>query len=89
MDNSSTSIVDFDVFPNPSSGTFKIKYLSSSKLPINVTVADLAGRKVYQKQFESTNNFNKNIELINLVPGIYILYIEDGNRTKEKKIVIH
>jgi subtilisin-like proprotein convertase family protein len=81
-------ISDFKLFPNPSDGNFKIEFSSVSSLPIIVSVVDLLGRKVYQKQYETTANFSESIDLKNIMAGVYVVTVEDGDRKEVKKIII-
>jgi subtilisin-like proprotein convertase family protein len=81
-------IADFKLFPNPSDGNFKIEFSSVSSLPIVVSVVDVLGRKVYQKQYETTANFSELIDLKKIMAGVYVVTVEDGDRKEVKKIVI-
>ena len=81
-------IADFKLFPNPSDGNFKIEFSSVSNLPVVVSVVDVLGRKVYQKQYETTANFSESIDLKKIMAGVYVVTVEDGDRKEVKKIVI-
>ena len=81
-------IADFKLFPNPSDGNFKIEFSSVSSLPIVVSIVDMLGRKVYQKQYETTANFSESIDLKKIMAGVYVVTVEDGDRKEVKKIVI-
>ncbi len=81
-------ISDFKLFPNPSDGNFKIEFSSVSNLPVVVSVVDVLGRKVYQKQYETKANFSEAIDLKKIMAGVYVVTVEDGNRKEVKKIVI-
>ena len=82
------AIQDFNLFPNPSKGEFKIEFSSVSNLPVEVSVVDLLGRKVYQKQYEKTTNFSETIDLKKIMAGVYIVTVDDGDRKEVGKIVI-
>jgi subtilisin-like proprotein convertase family protein len=82
------TIEDFKLFPNPSKGDFKIEFSSVSSAPVVVSVVDLLGRSVYEKQYEKTANFSENIDLKKVMAGVYVVTVEDGNRREVKKIVI-
>jgi len=81
-------IADFKLFPNPSTGVFKVEFTSVSDSPVVVSVVDLLGRKVYQKQYEKSANFSETIDLKNNTAGVYMVTVEDGQRKEVKKIVI-
>ena len=59
-----------------------------SSLPIVVSVVDMLGRKVYQKQYETIANFSESIDLKKIMAGVYVVTVEDGDRKEVKKIVI-
>ncbi|MEM0576558.1 reprolysin-like metallopeptidase [Flavobacterium polysaccharolyticum] len=81
-------IADFKLFPNPSNGNFKVEFSSVSNLPIMVSVVDVLGRSVYQKQYEKTTNFSEVIDLKKIMAGVYLVTVEDGERKEVKKIVV-
>jgi subtilisin-like proprotein convertase family protein len=81
-------INDFVLYPNPNKGNFNIQFTSASSNGVKVLVHDLLGRKLFENKFESNSNFNKNIQLKNVQPGLYLLTVIDGDRKEERKIVI-
>jgi subtilisin-like proprotein convertase family protein len=78
----------FQLYPNPSKGNFNIQFNSKSTTPISVAVYDLLGRKLFDEKYPNNSNFNENIHLKNITPGVYILTVIDGERKEEKKIII-
>ena len=82
-------IDDFTMYPNPNKGNFNIQFTSQSGSPIKVLVHDLLGRKLFDKEYENTSNFNKNIQLPNVQVGVYLLTVIDGDRKEVKKLVIN
>lgn len=78
----------FAVWPNPNNGTFSIQLLSDSNQNIQVNVFDIRGRKVYDRSFENTGQFNKQIKVQNLESGLYLLNVYDGQKRTVKKLVI-
>ena len=79
---------NFALFPNPNSGNFTIQFNSTSSNDINVSVYDLRGRSIFEKQYANTGLFNQNIQLNNLQAGIYLVTVKDGDKKVVKKIVI-
>jgi Secretion system C-terminal sorting domain len=88
LGTSDFGIADFKLFPNPSNGNFKMEFSSATNSPIMVSVVDLLGRKVYQKEFENTGNFSESIDLKKVTSGVYVLSVEDGNKKQVQKIVV-
>ena len=78
----------FNLYPNPSSGDFNIQFTSGSANGVKVLVHDLLGRKLFEKEFETTSNFNEKIRLKNVLAGLYLLTVVDGERKEVRKIVI-
>jgi subtilisin-like proprotein convertase family protein len=81
-------INDFSLYPNPNKGDFSIQFTSGSANGVKVLVHDLLGRALYEKEFESTSNFNEKIRLKNVSSGLYLLTVVDGERKEVRKIVI-
>jgi len=84
----SFEINDFVLYPNPNKGDFTIRFSSSNNTDIHVFVTDLTGRKVYDKKFENTGDFNQNIQLKNAASGTYIVTVVDGDRKGVSKIIV-
>jgi subtilisin-like proprotein convertase family protein len=81
-------INDFVVFPNPNKGNFNVQFSTKSDAGVKVMVYDLLGRKLFENDFKNKSNFNENIQLKNVYPGVYLLTVIDGNRKDVRKIVI-
>jgi subtilisin-like proprotein convertase family protein len=81
-------INDFVVFPNPNKGNFNVQFTTKSDAGVKVMVYDLLGRKLFENDFKNKSNFNENIQLKNVYPGVYLLTVTDGERKEVRKIVI-
>ncbi|MNR48665.1 hypothetical protein D3C85_1679280 [compost metagenome] len=81
-------INDFVLYPNPNKGDFTIRFSSLNTTDIKVFVTDLSGRKIYDKQFENTGDFNEKVQLKNLAAGMYIVTVIDGDRKGVAKIIV-
>ncbi len=79
---------NFAIYPNPNNGNFTVKFDSGSNSKISITVNDLQGRKVYEKNYENSGLFSENLQLDNTQKGIYLVTIKDGEKQIVKKIVI-
>lgn len=84
----SFEINDFVLYPNPNKGDFNVRFSSPNTTNIQVSVTDMLGRKIYQKEFENTGDFNENIQLKNAAAGIYIVTVVDGDRKGVSKIIV-
>jgi subtilisin-like proprotein convertase family protein len=79
---------NFSIFPNPNNGNFTVKFDSGSNSKINITVNDLQGRKVLEKNYTNSGFFSENLQLDNVQKGIYLVSIKDGEKQIVKKIVV-
>lgn len=83
-----TQIYDITVYPNPSSGIFKIKTEfpeSTTRMSINT----VEGKVVKSYYFESTTELkNYSFDVSNLDKGIYFLNIENSYGTGVKRIIL-
>ncbi len=78
-----TSEQDINIYPTVSNGTFTIKN-GAQDVSYDLSIYNVAGEKVFGK------TINSNIETLNLnVPsGMYFVYLQNGNKTTLKKIIV-
>ncbi|WP_452225384.1 T9SS type A sorting domain-containing protein [Lacinutrix chionoecetis] len=77
----------FEIYPNPNNGQFNIQFTSVSN-NIEIAVYDVRGRSVYNKLYNNSGTFNENINIGNVQSGLYLLNVNDGERTITKKIIV-
>ncbi len=81
---------DLSFYPNPSQGKINIRFRTPGQGPLQISVFDLDGKKVYSTQFDSFSGFYKDqIDLTNRDEGIYLLEIQFDKKRLTKKIVIN
>jgi len=81
---------NFKVYPNPSSGIFNIEFTSKSTSNVSITVFDLLGRKIMQKEYIKSNPVFKDALNINHISsGLYILQVKRGNEISSQKIQVN
>lgn len=74
--------IEFDVYPNPSNGSFTIDTQINGAY--DVSVLDMTGRKVYSKQ-----NFNGKVTMdLNIPSGVYFVTINSDGMSLMKKLII-
>ncbi|TDW46088.1 putative secreted protein (Por secretion system target) [Flavobacterium sp. 270] len=81
--------LNFALYPNPNKGSFMVQFQSESPDGVKILVHDILGKKVYDNTFETTGDFNQNIQLPNVSPGLYLVTVIDGNRRTVKKIIVN
>ncbi|NTW23517.1 MAG: T9SS type A sorting domain-containing protein [Lentimicrobium sp.] len=84
-------ITDIIAYPNPFNDVLNIKFfMNSTSLQAFVNIYDLTGRIVFNKAFtlpQSDGEISISNDEMNLVPGIYNLYINNGKDMKVLKVV--
>jgi hypothetical protein len=75
------TIEGFSVFPTISNG--KVYVLTASKVLKNIKVYDFIGKQVFSQQ-----TIDKEVNLTNLPSGVYVMRIEQENKTGIKKLII-
>ena len=69
-------------YPNPvNSG--KIFITSKTSLDKDITIFDVLGKKVLQATINS-----KELSIANLLPGVYIIKIKEGEATTTRKLIV-
>lgn len=88
LSNQEFELNEFALYPNPSDGTFNLMFNSTSGKDINISIYDMSGRLVYDKNYNKTARFNENISLQNVSSGMYLLNVTDNDKTLTKKLII-
>lgn len=69
-------------YPNPVSNG-KIFITSKTSLDKDITIFDVLGKKVLQTTINS-----KELSIANLLPGVYIIKIREGEATTTRKLIV-
>ncbi|RNC87213.1 MAG: T9SS C-terminal target domain-containing protein [Winogradskyella sp.] len=88
LDTDDFELNDFALYPNPNSGDFNLEFNSGSGKDINIDVYDISGKLVYNRSFDPTSRFNEQISLKNVSSGIYIMKVNDSDKTVTRKLII-
>ncbi|CAL2077528.1 Peptidase M12B domain-containing protein [Tenacibaculum sp. 190524A05c] len=94
LDNPTASVEDFDfenfnLFPNPSNGTFKLTFDIYNSDEVNIKLFDIRGRLVETKEYKNTSStFTEELTFEGMNAGIYLLQVQNGNKKITKKLVI-
>lgn len=78
----------FHVYPNPSTGLFKLEALNTTTGNIQVQISDLLGRVIYsEKNFLKNGSLQKELDIKEQPDGIYFLTIRNAEYSKVIKLV--
>ncbi|WP_299884828.1 reprolysin-like metallopeptidase [uncultured Lacinutrix sp.] len=82
------SLNGLSIYPNPNNGSFNVKLNTTSNSNIEISVFDIRGRRVFDKRYTNTSDFNEVVNIGDVESGMYMLQISDGANTQTKKIVV-
>ena len=88
LNNNNFELDDFSFYPNPNDGTFNLKFNSNSGRDIAVSVYDISGKRIYNKNYDARPAFDEQITLSTIASGIYIMKVDDGEKSISKKLII-
>ena len=81
---------DFSVYPNPNNGVFSLEIETKNNADILVSVSNVIGQEVYNRQLSNVSQFKDEIDISTLQTGIYVLRLYDNEQgviATEKLIV--
>ena len=81
--------IDLVTFPNPTSGSFTLKFLTNATTDFEVRIYDIRGRRIYTQDFENRINFNQTINLENVHTGIYLMTVSSDSEQVTKRILVN
>ncbi len=81
-------LANFGLYPNPNNGSFTIQFDADSSNDVVVNVHDMRGRQVYAASYKNSGFFNQNLQLNNILPGVYLVTVQNGSSKEVKKIVV-
>ncbi|CAM1357143.1 reprolysin-like metallopeptidase [Tenacibaculum halocynthiae] len=83
------SFNNFNLFPNPSNGRFKLTFETKTQDKVSVKLFDIRGRLVESKNFSNSSLIFSEELLFNTVnSGMYLLQIQNGGLQTTKKLII-
>ena len=81
--------IDLMAFPNPTFGSFTLKFQTNSSADFKVHIYDIRGRRIYSKEFKNRINFNQMIDLGGMQTGIYLMTVSSDSEQVTKRILVH
>jgi subtilase family serine protease len=81
--------MDFDIYPNPGSDIFNVRFNSTREEEIYILILDGIGRQVFAaKKLVFEGQTIEQLDLSLLTGGIYHLQVQQGDMVRAKKLVI-
>ena len=79
---------NINIYPNPSSGIFNIRFSDSWKGDVGIKVVDIFGRSKYQNIIDnSSGSMSHRVDISSSSQGLYILELSQGDKKVIKKII--
>ncbi|MFM1999728.1 MAG: Secretion system C-terminal sorting domain, partial [Bacteroidota bacterium] len=89
IEDSKNQDSDFVIFPNPTSSELNILPFVALNETVNIELLDQMGKIVYSESIYNLDGSIINVELPKeIASGLYLLHIENGDMSYQKKIVI-
>jgi hypothetical protein len=83
------SIVNLDVYPNPSRDIFNITFTSETVQDLRVRVLNVVGEEIVKEELQQfVGEYTKSIDLDTYTKGVYFLEITTGNGVVNKKLIL-
>lgn len=79
---------NFKLFPNPTNGTTFIDLTNNNNENVNVTIMDMSGKIVAQRDYNISGTVKLPIVTNNFDKGIYIVTLTVGNKVQQQKLIV-
>lgn len=78
-------VENFQVYPNPSNGTFYVR--ANVNGASSIKVMDVTGRVVFEKTYPTQSLLLTSVDLSNQAQGVYMVEVKEGNNVSVQKVV--
>lgn len=81
--------IQFSIFPNPTDGIAQLKFRSSGKTDLKISLTDVAGHHIFKTEVKDFDGFyNEVLDLTDYAAGLYFIQIMQGRQVWTEKIVL-
>lgn len=80
--------LELTVYPTPNDGNFTIELALETDEAATISVIDSSGKEVYQRTVKGINTHKLDIQLKKPSAGMYVVTVEQGNKTVKIKTII-
>ena len=84
-----SGLVNFNVYPSPSNGHLKVFVSQLKDKDLSLRISSVTGKIVFEKNSVSSSEFNEDIDLTDVDPGLYLVYLKSGDQVFVKKLVLN
>jgi hypothetical protein len=89
ISESNQSKPNFQIHPNPNKGEFELIVTGLNCLKLQVSIIDLTGSELYQKEFITYDGkLSRSLNLTNLKQGLYLVQLKCADNLITQKLVI-
>jgi len=76
------------IVPVPSSGILHVNYVINGKRDMNISIYNILGQKVYDKEIVVNKRYQQTIDLSEKPKGIYFVKFTDNEKQVVRKIIL-
>ena len=88
-DESSTTITNLEIYPNPSRGIFNISFTTQVKQELEIRIVNTLGNQVFiESKYQFIGEYTKQIDLTEYPKAIYFLEIETDEGVINKNLIL-
>ena len=81
---------NFEMYPNPATNSFTIKFSVKNRSKLQVQIVDLRGRIVEEQSYDNLSSiFSREIQFDKKTPGMYFVRLINGDNVLVKRLVIN
>lgn len=89
MEEMSSSITNFSIFPNPASSQINLMFELKDAQEVNLTIIDLTGKVVYTKSYGIIHGIKSEmISCEGIAKGAYFIKLNSVNGTQTQKVIL-
>lgn len=89
VEEQSSKINLYTVYPNPSNGKFNIRFYDIASNNLEISILNIAGQQVYQEKINNSDMLvEKKFHLQHLPAGTYVVILKDDHSISQEKLII-
>jgi hypothetical protein len=85
----STILYGFEIFPNPTTGEFTVRFEMLRKQDMNLIVRDMLGKTIFSEKLDGFSGaYSKPLDLTQNSKGVYIVELTSQNQSVHKRVIV-